>query len=269
MPNKKGGSPGSRRVMKSIKNGNPTNIKPFPVLKESVPKSLGPHISSGGSPASKAVNGLVSLKNLFATRPDLKSFPSVENFAPSKNTAMIPEIVASPSEPSIGPEGHLASHMAKSSEKVGGKSCGSHKKKPKKTKKKSTKKKTSNKKSKKKKGGYNWRSMVYSWSANPNLANLQKFSPGAKQYYPTSKKTVANTRMFKPFKKGGKRTKKGGYNWRSMVYSWSLNPEYQKTLQKFSPGAEQYVPTSKNTVADTKMFKPFVKGGRRKSKGRK
>ena len=133
---------------------------------------------------------------------------------------------------------------------------------------------------KSKKGGSAFKSTLYSWSINPSdQKTLQQFSPGAVQYSPTSSKMVNNTVMFKPFKKGGRknskkkmrkvkkkrsRSKKGGSAFKSTLYSWSINPSDQKTLQQFSPGAVQYSPTSSKMVNNTVMFKPFKKGGRRR-----
>ena len=61
-----------------------------------------------------------------------------------------------------------------------------------------------------------------------------------------------------------KKSKKGGSAFKSTLYSWSINPSGQKTLQTFSPGAVQYSPTSSKMVNNTVMFKPFKKGGRRR-----
>ena len=62
-----------------------------------------------------------------------------------------------------------------------------------------------------------------------------------------------------------RRSKRGGSAFKSTLYSWSLNPSDQKNLKIFSPDAVQYSPTSSNNVNKTVMFKPFKKGGRRRS----
>tara|TARA_A100001011_G_scaffold325525_1_gene348555 strand:- start:545 stop:1396 length:852 start_codon:yes stop_codon:yes gene_type:complete len=282
MAKKRGGSPASRNVMRQIKLGKETHLKEFPVLNEKVPKSVLPYISAGGSrrrrrrrrtrkggsPLSKSVQAIVNNLSSSSHRSPLDSFPSLSNYGTNKNTAKIPEIHSGQFRAPCNVMGNLESNAAKRSQAVGGR-----------RRRRTRKSKRSRRKRRSKRGGSAFKATLYSWSTNPNYQkNLNVFSPEAVQYNTTSSKNVNKTVMFKPFKKGGRkrlrkskrlrrkrRSKRGGSDFKATLYSWSTNPNYQKNLNVFSPDAVQYSPTSSKNVNKTVMFKPFKKGGRRRS----
>jgi hypothetical protein len=275
MAKKRGGSPARRSVIKYWSTKKQGSKRPgLPEVNLPVPKSMQPYLASGGkkrrrkskktrkkkrggSPLSKAVMGLADLYSATAVREPYDSFPPLGNFSSSKNTAKIPEV--DPSVRSLSESVPGFNSKWNSPVRIGGK----------------------RKYKKSKKGGSAFKSSLYSYSINPSYQKLLKvFSPDAVQYQPTTRKTVANTPVFKPFK-GGKsrkykkskknrkinkrnRSKKGGSAFKQTLYSYNVNPSYQKLLKVFAPDAIQYQPTTRKTVANTPVFKPFKGGKKRK-----
>ena len=82
----------------------------------------------------------------------------------------------------------------------------------------------------------------------------KKINPGK---FPSIKNKNINWLKNSPRVIGGKKTKRGGSDWKSTLYSVSANKGYGKYSKQFTK-TDPYVQTKKN-IHNGKMFKPFQK----------
>ena len=200
MAKKRGGSPARRSVIKYWSTKKQGSKRPeLPEVNLPVPKSMQPYLASGGkkrrrksnktkkkkrggSPLSNAVMGVADLYSATAVREPYKTFPPVGNYSSSKNTAKIPEV--DPSVRSLSESVPGFNSKWNKALKFGGK----------------------RKYKRSKKGGYNFKILSLARSVNPaDQIYSNYFTKDYKPYVPTTRKTVANTPVFKPFKGGKKR----------------------------------------------------------------